>query len=390
MARPLNLAALVIALVAFVTGAFALHRQDADSPTLVAARARWERLSPAEKEEMRERYEKYRALSESERRALAERGRALREERERMLGRLPEADRARLDKLPPEQRREVVRELFESEAREKGARIREKLPQAWLDRLEQAAPEERARLLNEFQRKARTRVALMAIDKIGARLELPAEEIARLKDLPELERAQAVLELRKRLSTREAAEFGLPEGITQAQWDEWQSLPPEQFFEVMQRYRLEQSWRHERREPPRDHAEGHDQARLAMTLADAMRPRPDEYVRLASLPKDERRKQLFAAARERVLAVLATEGVASPQRIAELRAMPERQLFDALQELAPMRHGFRGWRDGGDEGRGRHGSDPRTRAPGGNGQPECAPGEGQRPRRGDEPAPRKR
>ena len=39
----------------------------------------------------------------------------------------------------------------------------------------------------------------------------------------------AILDLRKRLSTRDAAQFGLPEGITQDQWDQWQALPPEQF-----------------------------------------------------------------------------------------------------------------------------------------------------------------
>src|SRR4051812_47818019 len=46
---------------------------DKHSPTLEAARQRWERLTPEEQLRARERYEKYLALSETERAELAER-----------------------------------------------------------------------------------------------------------------------------------------------------------------------------------------------------------------------------------------------------------------------------------------------------------------------------
>jgi len=42
----------------------------------------------------------------------------------------------------------------------------------------------------------------------GAKLGLPKDEIERLKELPFEERSQAILDLRKRLSTQDAAEFG--------------------------------------------------------------------------------------------------------------------------------------------------------------------------------------
>src|SRR5688572_15605957 len=57
----------------------AAARAPAQSPTLEAARVRWERLTPAEQARLRAHYERYRELSEEERRALGERARTLRD-----------------------------------------------------------------------------------------------------------------------------------------------------------------------------------------------------------------------------------------------------------------------------------------------------------------------
>lgn len=397
MKRLLHLLVLSVVATVLVAGAWALHRQDPESPTLSSARARWERLSPDEKEQMRERYERYRALSEDERRALADRARRMREEREELHQRLPAEAREKLSKLPPEQRREVMHELFENEAREKGARIREKMPESWIERLEKAPPEERARFLNEFQKKARQRVSYMALDKIGAKLDLPKEEIERLKALPLEERSQAILDLRKRLSTRDAAQFGLPEGITQDQWDQWQALPPEQFFETMQRYRCEQESRNGRREPSdAEKAAQRDQARLWMALGEALRPRPEDVIQSLDLPSAERRKQAAVRRRDRVLGVLVDHQLVSVERLQELRVMPEREFMEAMKDVLPppMPRWFHGRHDDAPSRRGHDGDDAPSRrghdgddAPSRRGSDSEGRGRHEKGERGTEPCP---
>jgi hypothetical protein len=309
-----------MAVVALASSAHAF--QGERSPTLDAARARWERLSPEEQARLQKNYERYRALSEEERRNLAERARVLRDERERVHDELPPQARERLQKLDPDKRREVMRELVEGEVRERGARIREKMPEAWIQRLEQARPEDRARFLAEFQRRARERVTLAAIDKIGRKLGLPREETERLKTLPGDQRLAQVLELKKRLSERDAQEFGLPEGMTQAQWDEWQSLPPAQFFERMQRFRRE---RETERFGGREGTALHD-------LGQAMRPRPDDFIDLATLSPGERRLAIFQLRRDRIVAVLRAQQLLPADKIDELARLPEGAFVRTLRE----------------------------------------------------------
>lgn len=309
-----------VTLVAFGTSAFAF--QDQSSPTLDAARARWERLSPEEKARLQKNYERYRALSEEERRSLADRARVLRDERERVGQDLPQKTRERLQQLDPDTRREVMRDMVEGEVRERGARIREKMPDAWIQRLEQARPEDRARFLAEFQRRARERVTLAAIDKIGRKLDLPREETERLKTLPSEQRMTELLELKKRVSARDAERFGLPEGITQAQWNEWQALPPAEFFERMQR------WRRDRETDQHRGPEG----QALRELGQAMRPRPDDWIDLASLSQGERHLRISHLRRERVVEVIRARGLIAPEEIAQLERLPEGAFVRTLRE----------------------------------------------------------
>jgi hypothetical protein len=337
-------ALLLVALTFFALPPNGAARQapDAASPTLDAARQRWERLTPAEKERLRERYESYRNLSEEDRRNLANRARRLRDDAQRVQSSLPPETREKMQQLEPEKRRELMKDMVAGEAREKGARIREKMPEAWIERLEKARPEDRARFLAEFQHKARERVALAAIDKIGKRLELPKAEIERLQKLPGAERAAAVLELKKKLSTRDAAEFGLPNGITAEQWEEWQKLPPEQFFEAMQRLRHERQVRAneanaaateegssapEALSPERLHA--------ARSVLEALRLRPEDIVELADVPQPQREARILEKRRERVLEALVRAGLATPEQLTALRRLPEGSFVRGVRDLLP-------------------------------------------------------
>src|SRR5687767_5208004 len=136
----------VLLLVWLGGGAFA-RVQDArsSSPTLEAARVRWEALSSAEQQRLKSRYARWCGLSEDERRELIRRASVLRETRERVEGALQPEQRERLEQLEPAKRRELIQELVENEVREKGERVRAKMPEEWLRRLEAARPQDRAR-----------------------------------------------------------------------------------------------------------------------------------------------------------------------------------------------------------------------------------------------------
>lgn len=337
-------ALLLVAIAFFALGPSGVARQavDAPSPTLESARQRWERLTPAEKERLRERYESYRNLSEEDRRNLANRARRLRDDAQRVQSSLPPETREKMQKLDPEKRREVMKDIVAGEAREKGARIREKMPEAWIERLEKARPEDRARFLAEYQHKARERFALAAIDKLGKRLELPKSEIERLQKLPGAERAAALLELKKQLSTQDAAEFGLPGGITAEQWEEWQKLPPEQFFEAMQRLRHERQVRADEANSARPNESASQTETLsperlhaAKSVLEALQLRPEDIIELADLPQPQREVRILDKRRERVLEALGQTGFATPAQLAELQRLPEASFVRAVRDLLP-------------------------------------------------------
>jgi hypothetical protein len=368
----------------------------ATTPTLEAARQRWERLTPEEKVRARERYEKYLSLSESERAELAERAQRLKESSARVQRELSPEQREKLSTLEPEKRHELIGELVEGEAKEKGQRIREMLPDNVLKRLEAARPEDRARYLNDFKIKQRRRVARYAIDQFGKRLALPAEEVERLKNLPEDDRAQAVLELRKQLNEQEAAAFGLPPGISQREWDAWEKLSPEEFFEVMQRYQHMRAAHAAVADPTRDAATpttggkpaveppangdkpavetrngvptngaptsgsmdskstsrdpGHSQGVAAETareesrpspaklqalheLSEARRVRPSDLLDLAHLSKSERALRIDHGRRERCLAAIRKGSLLPAERIEQLAKAPDPVFFETVRRI---------------------------------------------------------
>jgi len=372
-------------------------RASAASPTLEAARQRWERLSPEERVRARDRYEKYLALSEAERAELALRAQRLKEDSARLQRELSPEVRDRLSTLEPAKRHELIGELLESEAREKGQRIRELLPESVVKRLESARPEDRARFLAEFKSQQRKRVMRYAIDQLGRRLQLSPQEVERLKSLPDDERAQAVLELRKQLTEREAEEFGLPPGLTRREWDSWESLPPEEFFERMQRYRHtrlalqeQEAERTHDATAPESHTDessaAHDSARASDAahdahdehparlahparpgrsadsnsdskiakrdaqdadrarpsserqqalheLAEARRVRPSDLIDLAPLSKAERAERVAHRRRERCMAAIREGNLLTPERIDELANASDPLFFESVRRL---------------------------------------------------------
>lgn len=318
-----------------VASAFAFQKE---SPTLERARARWERLSTDDQERFRARYERYRSLNEEQRRTLQARAERMREAKDRFRAEMSDEVRAKLQELEPKKRELVLNELVENMLRERGARIREKMPESWVERLERARPEERVRFLADIQQRAREKAARAAIDKIGQKLGLPAAEVERLKNLPGPERLASVLVLGKNLSVQDVTEFGLPPGVTEQQWNEWRALPPNEFFEVVQRHRREHGWR------GRDHADGDrgDPPKgppLPHRLIEALRSTPEEVLQYGDLPPAERRARLFEHRRERVISLLRDNRVVDETRLAEVAQMSETDLYKALRKAFPDRRG---------------------------------------------------
>lgn len=323
--------------LALVLATFA-RAQEGSTPSLEAARARWARLSPEEQGRLRERYESYKSLGESERAELAERARRLADQRQRAERALTAEQRARLASMGDAKRRAVLDELVEIEMRQRGARIREQVPEAWLERLEGARPEDRQRFLAEFKQKARERASQATIDRIARRLGLPRDEVERLKSLRGDARAAAVLELSKRFSAKEVEEFGLPPGLTREQWDAYQELPPEAFFEAMQKLRSERMLRDAERHVDAQSGGGawtaQRRARLAR-LAESLRPRPEDAIDLVDAEPDEHARQMTMRRRERALQALRKHELLPEQVIDDLEALPPHQFMNALQRELP-------------------------------------------------------
>jgi len=319
---------LACALAFILGGASALPgsggSQDPPSPTLESLRARWERFTPEQKVRARARYEQYLAMSEEERVQLAASAQALRQRVDRVQEELQASAPARAADLEPEKRRTIAREIVAEQSREIGARIRTQVPGQWIERIRNAPPEERVRLLRQFQIHQRDRVARYAIGELGRRLELPAEEIARMQQLQGEARGQAVLELRQRLSAREVHEHGLPPGITPEQWEAWLALSPEDFFEEFQRYwwsRVESL------------AAEKERAGALRELLEAARPRVEEAVALAELTPQERGARMAQAKRARCVRVIRERELLSPAEIEALEAKDNHEFFEGVRKL---------------------------------------------------------
>lgn len=210
---------------------------NAEGEALDVARQRWSHLTEAERSTILARYAEFERLGANEKRELVQRARRLRETSQRVQSELPPSVRERLRQLQPDKRREAMREIVGGEARARGQEIRAKLPDAWLEQLEKARPAERLAILAQFRDRHLKRIADFAIERLGKTLGLADEERRRLQALPIDERAQAVLELRKRAIERDASENGLPPGMTAEDWRELTHLEPQAFFTRVQQYR---------------------------------------------------------------------------------------------------------------------------------------------------------
>jgi hypothetical protein len=357
------------------------------------ARRRWQELDPAERERLRQRYEEFQKLAPDRRAEIEERLGRLQRLRQEAEERVPPELKAKLEKLSPEERREVLRDYFLTEFQNRGERIREKLPEEWRQRLENAGPEEREELLHQLREQRRQSEAPGAIEHLGRSLQLPREEVERLKGLPPEEQIRAIEDLRR----SELQRGGPPPGLSPEEWQRWRELPAP---DLMERWHRHDSWRghggpargqwpgRDRSAPdgPRPDREGRPEwgpkpdrpdssgrpggpggelppppegmdrpggvrapgqlsPSAARELHRALRPDSQWVIEFAELPSEERRARISERCRERALTALENLPEVDPSTLERLRALQGREFFEALRPLVggfSPRRGFGG------------------------------------------------
>ena len=278
----------------------------------LSPRERWERLSPEEREVMRKRFEEFQRLGEDERRQLRDRTKRMHSMERDVRERLPRDVRRKLEGLPPKERDELMKELVEQEATDRGRRMRDKLPREVREQLESASPEERDRLLRDFRERHREEWSKRALRRYGERFELPEDEVRRLQALPREERKQAVLGFRRREMSERFAADGLPDWLTPDQWKELSALDDRAFFE-----------RFDELEPERGGPLGE--------LRKLMRPDPAWMLEMSELSPGERRKAMGRRLRERVLGHLeANPDLLPAAEVERLKELEGREFMEAL------------------------------------------------------------
>lgn len=355
---------------------------------LQAARERWERLSNEERARLSERFEEFRNMPEAERERMRAHLARIAEARREIEASIPPQTRARLDGLDEASRRQVLREYVELAMAERAERLRAKMPPELCKRLEGASLPEREALLRERRGELHERGAPRVIDYLGRKLDLPAEEIERLKGLPPDERAASI----EALSKRELARRGPPPGVSPEEYQRWLELPPREMFECLHRHGVrgfgpdrggppDRPGSTEPREgfgpggregrppegprpeggakgPPRGpRREGRIAKSAQAEVWSALRPEAAWVLELADLGRDQRREEIGRRARAKAIEVLRRSPEVTPQDLERLEGSSGREFHEALREIAgdpPSRSrgewGGRGL--GGPEGRG--------------------------------------
>ncbi len=206
---------------------------------------RWLRKSPEERALLRERFEQLKSLPREDKAELHERARRLRELEQEARAEASESDRAEVERLPPQRARDFWRERAIARGRDAGRVLRERLPEDLRRRLENAPPSERREILRQLRDTEGDRRSRSALGDLGRRLDLLPDEIKALEALPLRERFAAIIELKRRHIEQRVREEGLPPSIDERRWERLRKMDDERFIETFDRLR-------ERARPPRD------------------------------------------------------------------------------------------------------------------------------------------
>lgn len=217
-----------------------------------SAEARWRALSPERRAELVRRFEELQALPPAERELLVQRAREVQRIERDVLDELSSAQRERLERLAPDARRSVLRELVLDRARDRAERLREALPPERFEAWRGADRDERERMFDDLRRQ-HERDLPTKVRRIGLEAGLGADEIERLAGLPTEELRRELGHLLRRRVTHWVEENGLPEGVGEGDLERWLAAPPGVFA---RRYGRLRERLHGFRPPPPPHAGG--------------------------------------------------------------------------------------------------------------------------------------
>jgi hypothetical protein len=307
-----------------------------DEGARAALLERWNRLTPDVQARMRARFDRYQALSDEDQQALAARTRRIQARAELYYTLFSPEERARLDRLTPEKKREILIALATEEEEEQAVRLRGSLPPELAVTVGEARPEHRRAILDELKRRQEEQLG-PAIERFGLELGMDAKVVDRLKRLPIDQRKRKFLELAKTLSTEHITERELPPGLTASRWEIMRELEPEEFFAALMRLRAvhpEVAWLPgDERAAPREHGPYEELRQTMARIRAAGRLSEEDLLGLTSLPPDERRAEQTRMRRERGTALLRAEDLLSSARLDELEAMSDEAYFDFVREL---------------------------------------------------------
>lgn len=225
---------LVAVLAAAAPAAASAPAQEKDAEAEL--RARWEKLDPERRAALRERYERLRSMTPEERERALALARRMRQESEATLRSLDPADRDAIAALDPAERSRVLRSLVADRARIMATRLRAHLTDEERAQLKDADAAERARILQRVRSRAMDELPRKA-RRMGEALGLSPQELERFSSADPKERRAGMVALARRRATQFVRKNGLPEGVTQEDWDRVSALPDGAFVRALQRLR---------------------------------------------------------------------------------------------------------------------------------------------------------
>lgn len=348
-ARTLTLVLLWLVALCGVAGA------QAERPEFDRQRAieRWQRATPEERQRLRSCYEELRRLGPEARSQLRERQAVLRQVMKRILRQLPPEQVRALEALPPEARERVRAELLRGFLEERGQLLRDSLP-AEVEEAMRRAPtvQERAAILGRFMLERRDSFRSGGLGRLSSDLELTPAETAELQRLPERERLEAAMRLRRRWVEDKVVKRGLPGGMPPETWERMQSLGNQEFFEELRPWVGRGMFeglgaaREPRARPGAPGAPGTDARRpsredqlLLLQLRRAMRPDPQRLLELSHLRPVERRAEVERRVRAAVLEVLRGQRGADSEPYRRLSGLQGLEFRRELERLTARLRG---------------------------------------------------
>lgn len=197
-----------------------------------SAEERWKSKTEEERRILLDRFEQLRKLSPEDREALRKRAGELEDQRRSLESELDPGVRRNLDDLPPHERSRILREHQIAERRRAGEELREDLDEGPRELLEDLVGRRGGppRPFDKKRDELRGAFSDKAVKRFGELGDLTPDEQQRLLKLPEPERIREALLIKRTRIQEATAKVGLPEGVSEEQWEKMLEEPSVERF----------------------------------------------------------------------------------------------------------------------------------------------------------------